>query len=244
VKAQPKAERTCPCGRTFIAGPHAKWGPCCRWKHRGRRPKKYVWTDERDQVLRERYDSKTPGAIAALAAAIGWPDWAIKKRAAQLGLTRPAERKEWTPEDVAFLWEHTGTRHSHWIAKKLGRSEASVVMKQKHMKLARRVRHGYTQNELKLCFGTDHHVIQRWIRQGKLNARRAGTDRAHDTYVVTDADVVRFITDHPMAFRLDKVDQFWFMDLITSGGLLRRAFADEQALDESAQTSAALGQVG
>lgn len=246
--AAPKTERPCgDCRRPFVGGPYAKTGPCCRWKHRGRKPKKYVWTPERDQALRERYDSKTRGAIAALAAAIGWPDWTIKKRAGQLGLTQPADRKDWTHEEVTFLWNHAGTRHSHWIAKQLGRSEASVVMKLKHMQISRRVKDGYTLNELELCFGTDHHVIERWVREGKLVSaprgrapddappaiRRRGTERPRDAWAVSDADVLRFITEHPTAFRLDKVDQFWFMDLITSGGLLKKAFADERALEAS-----------
>jgi len=227
-------ERTCDCGRTFTAGPHARWGPCCRWKHRwGGKPKKYVWTPERDQVLRERYDSRTRGAIAKLAATIGWPAWAIKKRAAGLGLTRAVDRKNWTPDEVTFLWNHAGTRNTRWIAKQLGRSETSVVMKFKRMRISRRVRNGYTLDELELCFGTDHHVIERWVRDGKLGAGRRGTERAHDAWAVSDAEVLKFISEHPMEFRLDKVDQFWFMDLITSGGLLRKAFADEQALEAS-----------
>ena len=50
---------------------------------------------------------------------------------------------------------------------------------------------------------------------------------------MSDADLLRFITEHPLAFRLDKVEQTWFMDLITSGGLLRKALASERALDAS-----------
>ncbi len=42
---------------------------------------------------------------------------------------------------------------------------------------------------------------------------------------MTDADLLRFIETHPLAFRLDKVDQVWFMDLITNGRLIRRALA-------------------
>ncbi|MGE3152102.1 MAG: hypothetical protein AB7G48_11010 [Nitrospiraceae bacterium] len=40
---------------------------------------------------------------------------------------------------------------------------------------------------------------------------------------MTDADLLRFITEHPLAFQLRKVDQFWFMDLVTNGGLVRKA---------------------
>lgn len=245
--AAPKTERRCgDCEKPFTAGPYTKTGPCCRWKHRGRKAI-YVWTPERDQVLRERYDPRTRGAIAALAAAIGWPAWVLKKRAAALGLTRAMDRKDWTAEETAFLWEHAGSRHLHWISKQLKRSEASVALKFRRMKISRRVQDGYTLRELGLCFGTDHHVIERWVREGKLvsarrgrpsaseapGIRRRGTDRERDAWAVSDADILRFITEHPLTFRLDKVDQVWFMDLITSGGLLRRALADERSLGAS-----------
>lgn len=219
------------CGTPYVGLPGGRWGPCCRWKHRGRKAKKYVWTPERDQALRERYDSRTRGAIAVLAHAIGWPPWVIKKRATTLGLTHSVDRKDWTEPETAFLWEHGGTRTSHWIAKRLGRSETSVVLKFKRMKISRRVREGYTLHELMLCFGTDHHVIERWVREGKLVAKRRETARVHDPWVVYDGDLLTFIRDFPLTFRLDKVDQTWFMDLITSGGLIRKALVDERALE-------------
>lgn len=247
--AAAKSERLCgDCGRPFLGGPYAKTGPCCRWKHRGRTAKKYVWTPERDQLLRERYDARTRGAITALAEGIGWPAWVLKKRAATLGLTHAVDRKEWTEAETAFLWDHAGHRLTHWIAKQLGRSETSVVMKLKHMRISRRFRDGYTVRELELCFGTDHRVIERWVREGKLltpmpgrpsaiddgpRIRRRGTERARDAWLVTDADLLGFIQKHPLAFRLDKVDQVWFLDLITSGGLIRKALAAEEALGVS-----------
>lgn len=45
------------CGRKYQAQT-GRYGPECRWKHRGKNPKKYVWTAERDQVLREKYDGR------------------------------------------------------------------------------------------------------------------------------------------------------------------------------------------
>lgn len=241
-----KSERPCAdCGKPFTGGPTARYGPECRWKHRGRKPKKYVWTPERDQVLRDRYDGRVKGKAAELARMIGWPDWVIKKRAAALGLCYAADRKDWTREEAAFLWEHGGSRAARWIAKKLGRSETSVVLKFKRLKISRRVKDGYTLRELELCFGIDHHGIERWVREGKLTSptwgrrgeatpstiRRRGTERDRDAWAVTDADLLRFITEHPLTFRLDKVEQTWFMDLITSGGLLRKALADERVLE-------------
>jgi len=35
-----------------------------------------------------------------------------------------------------------------------------------------------------------------------------------------------------MSFRLDKVDQFWFMDLILDGGLVKKALAAAADTDD------------
>ena len=62
-------------------------------KTRGRR--KYVFTDEIDQLVREIYlkspDAKTRPGIRLLAKKVGVPHWALKKRARELGLARTKE---------------------------------------------------------------------------------------------------------------------------------------------------------
>ncbi len=185
--------------------------------------KKYTWTAERDQVLRDRYDGTIKGRAAEIAVVLGWPTWAIKRRAAELGLTYHVDPKPWTKEEEAFLLEHAGSRLLPWIARKLQRSVTSVKMKCRHLDLSHRYRKGYTLRELALCFGCDHHVIERWVRENKLQIRRRGTERERDAWHVTDADLLRFISEHPMAFQLRRVDRFWFMDLVTNGGLVRKA---------------------
>jgi len=204
-------------------------------------PLKYLWTPERDQVLRERYDGKVKGRAAAIAASLGWPTWCIKKRAAALGLCYPVDQKDWTPKEERFLWEHAGRRLTRWMARQLGRSEASVVLKLRRMKISGRYREGYTLQELELCFGCDHHMIDRWIRAGWLRGRRRGTRRnvgphgggPHDPWVFSDAGLLAFIQAHPTDFRLDKVDQLWFMDLLLDGGLVARALKTETRLETS-----------
>jgi len=234
VSHHPKTERPCQdCGLPFLGTAPARFCPNCRWRHRGRKPKKYPWTPERDQVLRDRYDGKVKGKAAELAALVGWPTWVIKKRAATLGLCYAVPRQDWTQEEERFLWEHAGHRLSHWIAKQLHRSETSVVLKLKRMKISRRFRDGYTLRELELCFGTDHHVIERWVREEKLRVRRRDERGDRKSWCVSDDALLTFIRDYPLSFRLDKVDQVWFMDLITSGALLRKALAVEEKLEAS-----------
>jgi hypothetical protein len=213
-----KVTRVCiDCQTVFLAGATSRFCPVCRWRHRGRKPKKYLWTLDRDRVLRERYDGKIRNRSVEIARAFGWPTWVIKKRAGILGLCYPIDKHPWRSEEIDVLDEWTGRKTSNWIAKRLHRSEASVILKQKRLHMSRRIRDGYTLRDLEMCFGCDHHSIERWVREGKLQIKRRGTARVGkqgDVWKVTDADVKGFIQAHPTAFRLDKVDQVWFLDLV------------------------------
>lgn len=226
----PKLQISCrDCQGLFLATAAARYCPDCRWKHRGKKAKKYPWTPERDATLRARYDGKVRGNPAQVAALFGWPTCVIKKRAAALGLCYAIDRRDWTEEETAFLMDHAGDRTSGWISKQLKRSETSVVLKFKRLKISRRVRDGYTLRDLEMCFGVDHRVIERWVREGKLYVRKRHTARPLQVWKATDENILQFIVENPMAFRLDKVDQVWFLDLITSGGLIRKALRAARA---------------
>jgi hypothetical protein len=62
-------------------------------RRQGRR--KYTFTDQIDQFIREAYlsrpDNKTRLGIGVLAKRVGIPHWALKKRARELGLARTNE---------------------------------------------------------------------------------------------------------------------------------------------------------
>lgn len=193
----------------------------CRWKlgrggwGRTRAPK-YPNTPASDALIRDRYDGKRYGRAAEIAKALGWPCWAVKRRAQVLGLTHPwpKDRKDWTEAEIKFLLEWTGSRYVGWIAKKLGRSITSCALRLKRLKISRRVREGYTLRALELCFGIDHHGIERWVREGRLRMERGIPAGPNHRWKVSEAAVFEFIWNHPTAFRLDKVDQPWFMGLM------------------------------
>lgn len=233
----PRERRCTDCGQPFLARTDvARFCPACRWRHRGRKPVKYCWTEERLDYLREHYVAGKKGVPQAIGAKFGWPSWVVKKKAAELGLTSGVRyietRREWTAEEDAFLVEHLGTRTCHWIAQKLRRSMTSVALHAKRKRLSRRLRDGYTLRELTLCFGVDHKVISRWIDEGKLARRERPYLDRQGVLCVTDVDLIEFISKHPMEFELCRVDQLWFMDLISGGGLLRRALRIERDVEE------------
>lgn len=120
----PKTTRTCQdCQRPFEGGLDARYGPCCRWKQRGRRALRYGWTSDKDAFLRSRYDSRIRRRTHEIARALGWPVWVIKKRSQLLGIAQPwpATRRTRTAEETALLEQYTGQRHVNWIAKRLNR---------------------------------------------------------------------------------------------------------------------------
>jgi hypothetical protein len=68
--------------------------------------RKYVFTDQIDQFIREIYlnhrDAKTRSGIRLLAKKVGMPHWALKKRARELGLARTKELP-WNEAELGIL---------------------------------------------------------------------------------------------------------------------------------------------
>lgn len=213
------------CG-TPVARKHARWCDNCRWTTRNKPATVSRWNDEKDAMLRRRYDPTVRGRAGAIAKTLGLPKWAVTRRASLLGLARPwpQERKDWTREEVAFLQEHAGTRHVNWIRRKLARSLTSVVLKMKRLGLSRRVTEGYTMRALEQAFGVDHHMISGWISRGWLKASRLPEEgepvETRRTMNVTDAVVKRFVREHWDDLDIRKVDQQWLGDVLFNRGAL------------------------
>ncbi len=204
------------CNEAFYDGHPSGQCPGCRYfKWRNWR-KTFIWTLARDQVLRERYNSGIRGRAAEIAKDLGIPAWHVKRRAQLLGLSRPwpKDRKEWTEEEVLFLQAHAGKRRVEWIGQELKRSTSSVILKLKRLSISRLVTEGYTLRRLMDCFGYDHKKIDEWIASGLLKATRVGTARRDDIWHTDDREVLRFMLAHPETFRLDRVDQEWFVRLV------------------------------
>lgn len=196
-------------------GRFARFCGSCR-RQRMRKPCKYVWTPERDAYLRAHYDGRR-WCGNKIAAALAWPKWVVTRRAQALGLCRPVEnRRAWTLDEERFLETHAGTRLAAWIGRKLGRSTTSVIQKIKHSGLRAGIHEGHTMRDLELCFGVDHHAIERWLTAGKLTGkRRHDNGAARDAWEFHDEDIRAFVYGHPTAFDLRRVDQTWFLDLVT-----------------------------
>ena len=132
------------------------------------------------------------------------------------------ERRPWTAAEEEIIERLVGKASALTIAKRLKRTEASVVLKIKRMGLSRRVRNGYTMRDLEECAGESHKKIQRWIEHGWLRDRLQGTHRhngnGRDIHRFREADILDFIRRHPEELNLGKVDSIWFLDLVLLNG--------------------------
>jgi hypothetical protein len=166
---------------------------------------------------------KTLPGIRKLADQVGIPHWALKKRARELGLARTKE-KPWSEAELAILARYAWMSDEH-IRLKLKAAGYARTVTGIHLKL-RRMRFKsdpsfYSGKGLVDALGIDSHVVTRWIKAGHLRAQLRGTKRTEqqggDIYLIREKDVQRFILEHPSEIDLRKVDQLWFLDLITNG---------------------------
>lgn len=189
--------------------------------------RKYAFTAQIDQRIREIYlyhpSAKSRPGIRKLADQVGIPHWALKKRARELGLARTKE-SPWSEAELAILARYAWMSDEH-IRLKLKASGYDRTVTGIHLKL-RRMRFKsdpsfYSGKGLADALGIDSHVVTRWIKAGHLRAQLRGTKRTEqqrgDIYLIREKDVRRFIVEHPTEIDLRKVDQLWFLDLITNG---------------------------
>jgi hypothetical protein len=203
---------------------------CDRVKVQSRR--KYVFTDQIDRLIRESYhnrqNERTRFSVRALAKKVGMPHWALKKRARELGLARTKELP-WSERELEILGRYAWMSDER-IRLKLKAAGYTRTVTGIHLKLKRmRFKHDgsfYSACSLAQALGIDPHAVTRWIKSGHLKAKPRGTARTGqqngDSYLIQEKDVRRFILEHPTDIDLRKVDQLWFLDVITNG-LVRAA---------------------
>lgn len=178
--------------------------------------RKYLWIPEQDLFIRQRYDIREKNRSKEIGSALGVPRWAVNRRAADLGLSRPKERF-WSLSDVHYLETHYHKTQIKKVAKKLGRSVTAVRLKSKRVGYQKKGE-GYTATSLAVALGVDIHWVSDRIARGLLHATRRGTERTPqqggDMLLITNTALVRFLRNHTFEIDLRKVDHFWFLDLV------------------------------
>jgi hypothetical protein len=149
-------------------------------------------------------------------------------------------RRAWTAKELDTLDRLLGKVSAGTIAKRLKRTETSVVTKIKALGDSRRINEGYTMRDLEECLGEDRRKIQEWIANGWLRDRLQGTNRhngnGHDIHRFRESDIIDFVKKHPLEISLGKVQQIWFLDLVLlkSTGLHENHFQPQASPEDDA----------
>lgn len=190
----------------------------------------YRPTDEIDSAIR-RVFLEGDGSLNGLAKKFRWSINAMSRRAATLGFSRPKRGKVWSLAEIDCL-ERNAHLSAVTIAKKFRtrgfhRSESSIRTKLGRMNLPRG--DDNTASSVGVAFGVQYATVVRWINLGLLKSRRRGGDLAkygRDWHIIPLEAIRDFVLANPLEFDIRKVDQLWFIDLV-SGGKIKQAVQPE-----------------
>lgn len=193
---------------------YPKCGLCmrCRNAVAGKARRLYVWTPDKEDILRNAYATGSGNrrqlkrALKDAVARIGFPRGTVKYRAQQLGLTNDT-RHPWAQQDFELLREYLGQWSLTRIARKLKRARSAVEAMADRLHLSRRITDGYTAHDVGRLFGVSQDTVARWIRTGVLH-RDFETGRIAEISVMA---VIRLRTD---LYSLKRVDEVLFKALV------------------------------
>lgn len=215
------------CDSVLEDRPCIKYCDPCRSARR-RKKTKYFFTPRMDEAIAaaysERADARGSHKIPNLTElAENWrmPKFAVVKRAGNLGLARIKE-SAWSEQELQIMrlysWMTVASIAKKLRARGFKRSATAVKLKLRRTNTRREENTDYyTARGLAECFGVDSHAITKWINRGLLTAGRQNSEGSRFIYLIHEKDVYKFVLQNPMEYDLRKVDQLWFLDMITNG---------------------------
>ena len=182
---------------------------CCAKCRSARTRLKYVWTPEKDRLVREAWQSGTdkPKLSEAISYAVrqtGFPRHIVRFRAAALGLCHDT-RRPWTAAERAYVEENAGTLNAKAMAKRLKRGVAGIRSFMSYRGISRRVLDGYSLNDVAGLMGVSFDTARKWLRVGILHDRLGR---------VTEKSLKELIFRHPELYTLRKVNEEWYKALV------------------------------
>jgi hypothetical protein len=167
------------------------------------------WTPELDEILKASW---ARGGLRAASRAIRqerptWSWYSIKKRAAVLALCRPKARP-WSDTEVNhLLWSLDGNASLELIARRLGRTVASVRKKLEDLGYTAESLGGYKVKEVAEMVSVPPARVQYWVTE-KLLLTKGGR--------ITESSFSKFLADHPKKVPFETLGldmQSWLRDM-------------------------------
>ena len=170
--------------------------------------RRYLWTPELDDALREGYGKAATArgisaAIDIVARMSGFPRYIVNCRAQKLRLTRD-NRHPWSPQEIDFLRRHVGKLPVKEIARQLHRNAVAVQSQSVHSSLCPTSRTGgLSLGQAAELLGVSRETVSAAVRDGHLS-HRGGR--------VTHRGLRRFLAAHFDRLDLRLIDQRWLKE--------------------------------
>lgn len=181
-----------------------------------------------DETLKDawsRLDGKKRGAVHALAERFGVPRWWLSQRARKLGLTMPHKKQPpWTAAEDALMTKvplHDPDRCAE-IFRDHGfkRSPTAIMVRAKRIGLSRRFNEGFSARQAAQILGFDDKTMTAYCISGELKASKRNDNRlpqqGGSRWIITPADLRRFVIEHLERIDFRKVDKFELVHLLTA----------------------------
>jgi transposase len=181
---------------------------------RRRKPIKYIWTPEKDEILRVCWDGMHhQKSLSVAVKRTGFPKDTVKARAQRLGLSVPRKKEPaWSSAELEILernsWKDPAVICAALKKRGFSRTVVSVVVKRKRLRLLADLE-GYTTSQLEDLLGVDRKTISRWIDKKLLTAHFA-----RDKWFIHRDAIRLFILRNPDAFSFGRVDRHWLVTLL------------------------------
>jgi len=195
-------------------------------RQRPRAVSKYPSDPQLDALIQRYYitaeDRPIKGRMAKFARSINRPAWWVRKRAAYLGLAIPSDKEpQWSAAETELLEQHAHKAvpriQKIFLTNGFRRTEAAIGLRLRRGDFDRLSTEEWSGNALARLLGVDGKTVTRWIAAEGLKATRRGTHRTDsqggDIWVISRANLRRWISSHQQLVDLRKVDRFWFLDL-------------------------------
>jgi hypothetical protein len=126
----------------------------------------------------------------------------VSNRITRIGIARDKKEPVWTTEDIHFLRENWGKLGPRVLAKRLGRTDNSILVKCKRLKLGPiQDKSLFDKRDICELLAIDHRKVDKWLQQNLLKSKIAPTSREHgksrNILQVKPQDLVDFLRDNP-----------------------------------------------
>jgi hypothetical protein len=179
------------------------------------------------EYILQNYKPFRIGSLAEVSRRVGLYPITVQRIADRLGIDRPSTInnpiRPWTKEEEEFLMEHAFNQSWVWIGKKLQRTARACYSKANQIGCSSEYRNYYNAADVAKVLGVVDVTVAGWFRNGLLRGQQIKLGPGRVSYRTTEKNIIRFIMENPLAFRLRDVDQIWFMDMLTNGGVLKKA---------------------